>query len=100
MPAVPFLMSLHLGRNAFIQAANCSFTMSSFIMMAGLGHLGLFTGMDVVISTLGVVCVFIGVKFGTAIRKRLSERAFRNIILTMLTMMSISLLMSSFAAPS
>jgi uncharacterized membrane protein YfcA len=55
---------------------------------------------DVVISTLGVVCVFIGVKFGTAIRERLSERAFRNIILAMLTMMSISLLMSSFAAPS
>jgi uncharacterized membrane protein YfcA len=74
--------------------------MSSLIMMAGLGHLGLFTRVDVVISTLGVVCVFIGVKFGTAIRERLSERAFRNIILTMLTMMSISLLMSSFAAPS
>ncbi len=100
MPVVPFLMSLNLGRSAFIQAANCSFTMSSFIMMAGLGHLGLFTGVDVVISTLGVVCVFIGVKFGTAIRERLSERAFRNIILAMLTMMSISLLMSSFAAPS
>ena len=72
--------------------------MSSLIMMGGLGHLGLFTGLDVVISTLGVVCVFIGVKFGTAIRERLSERAFRNIILAMLTMMSISLLMSSFAA--
>ena len=100
MPAVPFLMSLHLGRSAFIQAANCSFTMSSLIMIAGLGHLGLFTGTDVVISTAGVVCVFIGVKFGTAIRKRLSERAFRTIILVMLTTMSISLLMSSFAAPS
>ena len=74
--------------------------MSSLIMMAGLGHLGLFSGVDVVISTLGVVSVFIGVKFGTAIRERLSERAFRNIILAMLTMMSISLLMSSFAAPS
>jgi hypothetical protein len=100
MPAVPFLMSLYLGRNAFIQAANCSFTMSSLIMMAGLGHLGLFTGTDVLISTLGVVCVFVGVRFGTAIREGLSESAFRNIILTMLTMMSISLLMSSFAAPS
>ena len=100
MPAVPFLMSLHLGRSAFIQAANCSFTMSSLIMMAGLGYLGLFTGTDVVISTAGVVCVFIGVKFGTAIRERLSESAFRNIILAMLTLMSISLLMSSFAAPS
>ena len=100
MPAVPFLMSLHLERDAFIQAANCSFTMSSLIMMAGLGHLGLFTGVDVVISTLGVVCVFIGVKFGSAIRECLSEKAFRNVILAILTMMSVSLLMSYFAAPS
>ena len=66
----------------------------------GIGTSGLFTGTDVVISTLGVVCVFIGVKFGSAIRERLSEKAFRNVILAILTMMSISLLMSSFVAPS
>jgi uncharacterized membrane protein YfcA len=100
MPVVPFLMSLNLDRNTFIQAANCSFTMSSLIMMAGLGHLGLFTAADIVISSLGVVCVFIGVKLGSSIRESLSETTFKNVILAMLTMMSISLLMSSFAAPS
>lgn len=100
MPVVPFLMSLNLDRNTFIQAANCSFTMSSLIMMVGLGHLGLFTAADIVISSLGVVCVFIGVKLGSSIRESLSETTFKNVILAMLTMMSISLLMSSFAAPS
>lgn len=100
MPVVPFLMSLNLDRNTFIQAANCSFTMSSLIMMAGLGHLGLFTAADIVISSLGVVCVFIGVKLGSSIRESLSETTFKNVILAMLTMMSISLLMSSIAAPS
>ena len=94
MPLVPFLMSLHLGRNAFIQAANCSFTMSSVIMMIGLGYLGLFTGSDVVISTLGVLCVFIGVKAGAAIRERLSEKTFQKMILSILTTISIGLLMS------
>lgn len=100
MPVVPFLMSLNLDRNMFIQAANCSFTMSSLIMMAGLGYLGLFTAADIVISSLGVVCVFIGVKLGSSIRERLSDITFKNVILAMLTMMSISLLMSSIAAPS
>jgi uncharacterized membrane protein YfcA len=100
MPVVPFLMSLNLDRNMFIQTANCSFTMSSLIMMAGLGYLGLFTAADIVISSLGVVCVFIGVKLGSSIRERLSEITFKNVILAMLTMMSISLLMSSIAAPS
>jgi uncharacterized membrane protein YfcA len=99
MPAVPFLMSLHLGRNAFIQAANCSFTMSSLIMMVGLGYLGLFNNSDVIISSLGVFCVVVGVRFGTAIRERLSEKAFRTLVLIILTMMSISLLMSSIGAP-
>jgi len=100
MPAVPFLMSLHLGRNAFIQAANCSFTMSSLIMMVGLGYLGLFNNSDVIISSLGVFCVLVGVRFGTALRERLSERAFRTLVLIILTMMSISLLMSSNGAPN
>ncbi len=94
MPVVPFLMSLHLGRNAFIQAANCSFTMSSLIMMVGLGYLGLFKGSDVVISTLGVLCVFIGVKVGAAIRERLSEKTFQKMILSILTTISIGLLLS------
>ena len=68
--------------------------MTSLIMMVGLGYLGLFTGSDVVISTLGVLCVFIGVKAGAAIRERLSEKTFQKMILSILTTISIGLLMS------
>ena len=53
MPAVPFLMSLHLDRNLFVQAANCSFTKSSVVMAIGISRIGLFDLNDVLISILG-----------------------------------------------
>lgn len=97
MPAVPFLMMLHLERNLFIQAVNCSFTLSSLVMALGLGQLGLFERSDVVISSLGVGLVFAGLRLGTAIRHRLSERLFRNAILAMLTVMGLSLVLPVLA---
>ena len=41
MPVVPFLMMLHLERPLFIQAVNCSFTLSSGVMALGLAAMGL-----------------------------------------------------------
>ncbi len=92
MPAVPFLMMLRLERDLFIQAVNCSFTLSSLIMAFGLWQLGLFEPQDVVISVLGTGLVFFGVHWGGRIRERLSEKLFRNGILVMLFLMGFSLL--------
>ena len=91
MPAVPFLMMLHLERNLFIQAINCSFTLSSVVMAIGLGRLGLYSSTDLIVSTLGVAFVFVGLRIGSAIRHRLSEERFRIGILVMLSLMGVSL---------
>ena len=97
VPAVPFLMSLHLDRNLFIQAVNCSFTLSSVVMAIGLSQLGLFETSDVLLSGLGACFVIFGVQFGVAIRRRLSEALFRNAILVILSIMGLSLLVPVFA---
>jgi len=60
MPMVPFMMMLRLERNLFLQAVNCSFTLSSVIMVLGLGKLGLFSWEDVLISAIGVSFVTLG----------------------------------------
>jgi uncharacterized membrane protein YfcA len=91
MPVVPYLMTLQLGRNQFIQTINCSFTLSSLVMAFGLGQLGLFSRDDLLISVIGACFVFIGLKFGTVIRHRLSEKLFRNALMAMLTVMGLSL---------
>jgi hypothetical protein len=36
MPVLPYLMALHLDRERFVQAINCSFTASSIVMAIGL----------------------------------------------------------------
>ncbi len=92
MPSMPYLMSLHLERNAFIQAINCSFTLSSVIMAIGLNHLGLFTTDAVLVSVIGTGFAFLGLNFGERIRNRLSPDAFRLAILAMLSVMGVSLL--------
>lgn len=95
MPAVPFLMMLHMERNLFIQAINSSFTLSSLVMAIGLGQLGLFSWDDIVISTLGICFVFVGLRLGGAIRYRLSERAFRTAILAVLSVMGLGLVVAA-----
>ena len=93
IPSMPFLMSLHLERNMFIQAINCSFTLSSVIMMAGLAKLGLVTWAALAVSIPGVVLALIGVRFGERIRHRLSPDAFRLAVLAMLAAMGLSLIL-------
>ncbi|MEM6587368.1 MAG: sulfite exporter TauE/SafE family protein [Pseudomonadota bacterium] len=97
MPAVPFLMMLKMERDLFIQAINCSFTLSSFVMAIGLSHLGLFAWSDILISALGACLVFFGVRMGEAVRHRLSEQRFRNAVLGMLTLMGLGLILPVFA---
>ncbi len=84
MPVLPFLMSLDLERDRFVQAANIFFTGSSIVMAAGLVTLGLLTPAVAAISLAGLLPVFLGVKAGTKIRRSLSPRAFRIAVLVML----------------
>jgi uncharacterized membrane protein YfcA len=93
MPAVPFLMMLNLGRNPFIQAVNCSFTLSSFVMAFGLGQLGLFSRDALLVSAFGVCFIFAGLRLGGAIRHRLSEKLFRLGVLGMLSVMGFGLIL-------
>ncbi len=92
MPMVPFMMMLRLERNLFIQGVNCSFTLSSLVMVLGLGMLGLFLWEDVLISAIGVCFVTLGLSLGAAIRRRLSETLFRQGILVMLSVMGLALI--------
>ena len=92
MPVMPYLMALQLDRNLFIQAINCSFTLSSLIMAFGLNRLGLFTTDAVILSVAGVALAFGGVRLGERIRNRLSPDRFRLALLAMLVLIGASLM--------
>ena len=92
MPMVPYIMMLRLERNLFLQAVNCSFTLSSLVMALGLAKLGLFSWEDVLISGLGVCFVTLGLSLGAVVRDRLSETLFRQGVLVMLSLMGLALI--------
>ena len=96
MPCVPYLMALKLERDVFIQATNSSFTLSSLVMAAGLTQLDLFTFDAVVVSSVGLVFVFFGLRIGAHIRSRLSPGVFRLAVLVLLMAMGSSLVFRAF----
>ena len=84
MPVLPYLMALHLDRERFVQAINCSFTASSIVMAAGLSKIGLMTVETALISAIGIIPVWIGLKLGSKIRRLLSPGLFRKLVIYML----------------
>ena len=91
MPVLPYLLSLNLEPNRFVQAINCSFTLSSLVMAAGLAKLGLMTIETAVISICGLALVWAGIKLGTRVRSMLAPEVFRVIILVFLMVLGMRL---------
>ena len=92
MPVLPYLMSLQLTPDRFVQAINISFTLCSLIMVIGLSRLGLITVETLVISVGGLVPMVIGLKSGTVLRRRLSPDLFRTLVLCLLIVFGLLLI--------
>ncbi len=84
MPIMPYLLSLQMSKNLFVQTINCSFTLNTLVMMIGLGKLGLVHQAGILVSTVGVIPVFLGIYLGGRLRKKISEKRFRKIVLMLL----------------
>jgi len=92
MPVLPYLMALGLAPNVFVQAINCSFTLSSLAMAAGLSHLGLMTVSSLAIALPGAAIAWWGVRLGERLRRRLRPEAFRIAVLAMLAVLGLTLI--------
>ena len=95
MPVLPYLLSLPLERNVFIQAINISFTISSVVFAIGLAWLGLFTVDTTQISFVGLVAMLVGLKLGIPIRRRLPQSSFRRAVLGLLVLLGAGLVIRS-----
>lgn len=91
MPVLPYLISLKLSRERFVQAINCSFTIGSIIMALGLSKLGLMTVASLAVSVGGLGFVYAGTRAGGALRRRLDETAFRRLVLILLLTLGMAL---------
>ena len=93
MPLIPYLLSLNLARERFLQASNQSFTLSSAAMFVGLGATGLMTVQVLAVSACGLVLVAVGVRLGQRFSRRLAPQTFRTAVLIVLAVLGLGLIL-------
>jgi uncharacterized membrane protein YfcA len=95
MPLVPYLLSLGLPANAFVQASNISFTLSSLVMLVGLARVGLLGWTELGLTITGIAPALAGVAIGNAIRQRLAAETLRRLVLGALLVMGLALVVKA-----
>ncbi|MCP3926211.1 MAG: sulfite exporter TauE/SafE family protein [Desulfobacterales bacterium] len=96
MPIMPYLLSVKMDRDLFVQTINSSFTFSTIIMIIGLGKLGLVTTSIISISAMGILPVAVGIFFGGQLRKRVADETYRKMVLILLVVLGCTLIIKPF----
>lgn len=93
MPALPYFLSLNLGKKAFVQAINVSFTLSSLIMLVGMNRLGHLSSQTLLTAAGGLVPVLLTVYLAGRLQHRLTGALHRTLVLNFLLVMGLILLL-------
>jgi uncharacterized membrane protein YfcA len=89
VPGVFYLQALRLTRDELIQAMGVLFTVSTVALGANLGGHGLLPAALGLGSAAAVLPTVLGMLLGRALRRRLSERRFRQVFLISLLVLGI-----------
>lgn len=92
MPVLPFLLSLNMNKNLFVQAINISFTLSSLVLLLGMNQLGLLSLETFLIAVAGLLPVLVTVYFAGKLQNRLSGNLHRLLVLAFLLVMGLTLI--------
>ncbi len=95
MPVLPFLLSLGLDKNTFIQAINISFTFSSVIMLFGMNQTGYLSAHTLLLAAGAAIPVTALVYVGGKVRNRLSSMLYQKLVLLFLLTLGIILSVKS-----
>lgn len=95
VPAVPYLQSIGLQRDQFIQAMGIWFSVATGALTVMLGIRGLLPVDQNIISTAALVPALIGMSIGQVIRRKLTEIRFRKIFFFSLLFMGIYIIVGS-----
>lgn len=91
-PIMPYLLSLNISKEIFLQTINLSFTFCSIIMMFTLWQVDALDINSLIKYSLGVIPVALGVWLGGKVRKRLSENRFRQMVMLLIILLGCNLL--------
>lgn len=91
MPAVPYLASLNMSREEFVQALGLSFTISTLALALGLFAHDAFQVSQLGTSALAIIPALIGMWAGQYIRMRISPQRFHQCFLLFLIVLGLEL---------
>lgn len=92
VPVVLFLQSLNLSKDGFIQATGWLFLLTAVPWFVALWQQGAYEGPVLAVSIGAVVPAALGMLAGTWLRRRISQRTFRNCVFAFLTLLGLNLL--------
>ena len=84
MPSLPYLLSLDIGKNLFVQAINISFTLSSLVMLVGMRYWGYLPASTSMLAVGGIVPVLIALFFAGKLQSKLTGKSHRQLVLIFL----------------
>ena len=93
MPSLPYLLSLNLHKNDFVQAINISFTLSSVVMLIGMHRLGYLPPSTLMLAVGSIIPVLTTVYFAGRLQKKLSGETHRKLVLAFLLIMGLTLIL-------
>lgn len=91
-----YTLSLNLSKDAFVWAMGVLLLLASFGLGASYASLGALPGWVIVASLGAVVPTYIGMVAGSRLRRVISQRLFRNIILSILALISLKHIATAF----
>lgn len=95
VPAMAFLQSLALGRQALMQAMGLCFTVSTLALGAGMalaqrpGHAAIAWDSAVLVSALMVLPALAGMAWGECLRQALSPQVFKRVLMLSLLLLGL-----------
>ena len=98
MPVLPYLFALELNKNTFIQAINISFTLSSFVMLAGMNQFGYLAPDAFLIAVGGALPVLAIVYVSGKLRDRIPGVLYQKLVLIFLLFLGFLLSVKSILA--
>ena len=93
MPSLPYLLSLNLHKNDFVQAINISFTLSSLVLLVGMNRLGYLPPNTFLLAVGGLIPVLGTLYVANRLQKWLSGESHRKLVLCFLLLMGVVLLL-------
>jgi uncharacterized membrane protein YfcA len=94
IPLLPYLQSVGLSRDRFVQSLGLAFSISSLALGVGLSpHMATMPQWPALLSA-ALVGLALGMALGELLRRRLRESAFRRIVLWLLLALGMTLVLS------